>query len=195
LHRIRDGDPRRRVWLGGSGSSGSGGGSTRAATVPPSTVAHKHKPTKHQLMSDALWKFLRDVRPIRAWSNHAGDQANVFIDKIVNVCCADWPQTAAAIRHAGKVERDAADRLAAIRPPRRLKEATSRTSTVTATTHRSTRTSPPSSLPGKSFDWSTYDSRWTAREAPVTRIRITLIQYAAVNRLSLPAWVHNIGGK
>jgi hypothetical protein len=146
-------------------------------------------------MSDALWKFLGQVRPIRARSNHAGDQANGFIDKIVNVCCSEWPQTAAAVRHSAKVERNAADQLAAIPAPASLE----RSYVAYVDSYRDDAqidSDFAAQLASQqSFAWSTYDSRWTAREAPVTRLRITLIQYAAVNHLPLPRWVHNIGGK
>jgi hypothetical protein len=47
----------------------------------------------------------------------------------------------------------------------------------------------------QSFAWETFDSRWTAEQAPVSPFRIALIQHAAVNHLLLPSWVHRIGNK
>lgn len=178
---------------GGGGSAGSGGASSPGSSAPSTSVAHKHKPTKHQLMSDSLWKFLQEVRPIRARSNHAGDLENRYIVKILNVCCVDWPQAAASARHAAKVERNAADRLAAIPAPTPLQ----RSYVAYVDSYRDDAqidSDFAAQLASQqSFEWSTYQSRWTARAAPVTRFRITLIQYAAVNHLSLPQWIHNIG--
>lgn len=173
---------------------GSSGGSTASTTTPPATTT-KPAPTKQQVMSDALWKFLDAVKPIRAKSNHLGDQANVWIDKIVNVCCTDWTETSAATKRAGKDEKRAADELAAIPAPAGLEHVylayvdSYRTGGITDQDFAAQLDS------HESFTWSTFDSQWTAHEAPVTRFRIALIEYAAVNHLTLPRWVRTIGGK
>jgi hypothetical protein len=106
-----------------------------------------------------------------------------------------WAETASATRQAARNEKHAADKLAAIPAPVPLERAylayagSYRSDGLIDDGFAAQLTSQ------QSFAWSTFDTQWTAREAPVTRFRIALIEYAAVNHLTLPRWVHNIGGK
>jgi hypothetical protein len=122
--------------------------------------------------------------------------AAALTDKIVNVCCADRPATAKANRAEAKQENRVVDELAAIPAPTGLEGVyIAYVASYRADAQIDSDFAAARLASGQSFAWSTFESRWTAREAPMTRSRIALIQYAAQNHLSLPRWVHNVGGK
>jgi hypothetical protein len=175
-------------------ATGCAGGSAESTSTPTTTAPTKPAPTKHQVVSDTLWKFLDAVKPIRARSIRLGAQANVWVDKIVNVCCTDWAETATATRRAANGEKHAADELAAIAAPAALEHVY----LAYVDSYRGLGLADAgfaSQLEShEGFTWSTFKSQWSTHEAPVTRFRIALIEYAAVNHLSLPRWVHTIGG-
>lgn len=45
----------------------------------------------------------------------------------------------------------------------------------------------------RTFEWSTYENRWTASYRSVGRYRLALIAYAGKHHLTIPKWVHKLG--
>jgi hypothetical protein len=178
---------------GGGSSGGSGAGSAPPTTTAPTTA--KSAPTKQQVMSNALWKFLDRVRPLRARSNRFEHAAGVADTHVSSTAYSGWAAAASANADAARISKGVADALAAIVPPVGLRPVY-RAYVAGYRTDALIASDLAAALRSHTYlNWDTFDARYNASAEPVTRFRIALIQYAAVNHLRLPRWVHSIGGK
>jgi hypothetical protein len=171
---------------GSTGGSGGSAGSTGAPTAPTTTT--KPAPTKHEVKSNALWRFLGRVQVIRAPYNRRNDQVNAA-DRKVLACCTNWAAAASTNRIAAERAKRDADRLAAIVAPAPLEHVYLAYVGAYRTAGLDYGADAAGLRSQAFFQWSSYPV------GPVTKFRIALIGYAAANHLTLPHWVHGIGGK
>jgi hypothetical protein len=177
-----------------------GNGATTTVTTPPASSSTAPtrtapKPTAHKKLSSALWRFLGEVKPIRAKYNHLNDRLNAALRQTYNVCCTNWKTTEAVARTAARQARHAADKLATSPAPIGLEHTYLAYVAGYRQAAQYDAALANTLAAGQDFSWDTLDQDYPRPAAPVTRFRLALIEYGAVHRLALPRWVHNIGGR
>jgi hypothetical protein len=183
------------VALTAAACGGSGSTSTVTVTSQPTTSSPSGE-DKSATPQEEFAAFLANVQPLRKKSNDQLDKCNKLEQSVnsYDSTYSGWAAAARCTHREAKLDKWAADKLAAILPPKPLRRPYLayvrgyRTDGQTAASLSATLSH------HQFFNWNTY-SGGSARTQNIANFRVAVIAYAAEHGFGVPGWVHHIGGK
>jgi hypothetical protein len=166
---------------------------TVTASTAGKTATTGTTPTPNQ----AFVAFLARVQPIRKKSNDMLDRCDRLEQKVnsLDPTFSGWAAAAQCTRREAKLDKQAADTLATIVPPKQLRHLYLAYVRSYRTDGRIESDLSYTLTHRQVFNWNTFNNRYNARSQVVANFRLAVIAYAAQNGFGVPGWVHHIGGK